>query len=123
MTKKHFMYLVLTVVAGLCFSLGMCMCLLPQWQAFKLGVIVVALGIILFLAVGITRWIQVGKPVVHVNWQLAGKVLYCVGSMLVLGAGMAMIMAFEGLMIPGILVGVVGIMLALGIIPVFRGWK
>lgn len=27
MTKKHFMYLVLTVVAGLCFSLGMCMCL------------------------------------------------------------------------------------------------
>lgn len=123
MTKKHFMYLVLTVAAGLCFSLGMCMCLLPQWQAFKPGVVVTALGIILLLAIGITGWIQAGKPVAHVNWQMVGKVLYCVGSMLVLGTGMAMIMAFEGLMIPGILVGIVGIVLALGIIPIFNGWK
>lgn len=123
MTKKHFMYLVLTVAAGLCFSLGMCMCLLPQWHAFKPGVVVTALGIILLLAIGITGWIQAGKPVARVNWQMAGKVLYCVGSMLVLGTGMAMIMAFEGLMIPGILVGIVGIVLALGIIPVFKGWK
>ena len=34
-----------------------------------------------------------------------------------------MIMAFEGLMLPGIAVGVVGIVLALGCIPVFKGLK
>ena len=30
MTKKNFAFLVLTVVGGLLFALGMCMCLLPQ---------------------------------------------------------------------------------------------
>jgi len=34
-----------------------------------------------------------------------------------------MIMALEGLMIPGIVVGSVGIVLALGIIPVLKGLK
>jgi len=36
---------------------------------------------------------------------------------------MAMIMAYEGLMIAGIIVGIVGIVLVLGIIPVFKGFK
>ena len=58
-----------------------------------------------------------------INWALTGKVAYCVAAALVLGAGMAMIMAFEGLMLPGIAVGVVGIVLALGCIPVFKGLK
>ena len=44
-------------------------------------------------------------------------------SVLVLGVGMNMIMAFEGMMIPGMIVGVVGIVLLLGIIPVVKGLK
>ena len=57
------------------------------------------------------------------NWNKVGKIAYCVVAVLVLGAGMAMIMAFEGLMIPGIIVGIVGIVLLLGLIPVFKGLK
>ncbi len=52
-----------------------------------------------------------------------GKVAYCVISVLVLGTGMSMIMVFDGLMLPGIIVGIVGIALLLGNIPVFRGLK
>ena len=123
MTKKNFMFLVLTVVGGLLFALGMCMCLLPEWNAFTPGVVVTALGALVLLAIALVRWIMAGKPIAKVNWDKVGKIAYCVVAALVLGTGMAMIMAFEGLMIPGIIVGIVGIVLGLGIIPVFRGLK
>lgn len=123
MTKKNFLFLVLTVVGGLLFALGMCMCLLPEWNAFTPGVVVTALGALVLMAIALVRWIMAGKPVAKVNWNKVGKVAYCVVAALVLGAGMAMIMAFEGLMIPGIIVGIVGIVLALGSIPVFKGLK
>jgi len=123
MTKKNFMFLVLTVVGGLLFALGMCMCLLPEWNAFTPGVVVTALGALVLLAIALVRWIMAGKPMAKVNWSKVGKIAYCVASLLVLGTGMAMIMAFEGLMIPGIIVGIVGIVLGLGMIPVFKGLK
>ncbi len=123
MTKKNFMFLVLTVVGSLLFALGMCMCLLPEWNAFTPGVVVTALGALVLLAIALVRWIMDGKPMAKVNWNKVGKIAYCVAALLVLGTGMAMIMAFEGLMIPGIIVGIVGIVLGLGIIPVFKGLK
>lgn len=123
MTKKNFMFLVLTVVGGLLFALGMCMCLLPEWNAFTPGMVVTALGALVLLAIALVRWIMAGKPIAKVNWNKVGKIAYCMIAALVLGTGMAMIMAFEGLMIPGIIVGIVGIVLLLGLIPVFKGLK
>ena len=123
MTKKNYMFLVLTVVGGLLFAIGMCMCLLPEWNAFKPGVAVTALGALSLITLALVRWIMAGKPIAKINWNQFSKVSYCVVSALVLGAGMAMIMAFEGLMIPGIIVGIIGIVLMLGLIPVFKGLK
>ena len=123
MKKSSFLFLVLTVAAALLFSLGMCMCLLPQWNAFKPGVAVTALGLAALLAIALVRWIMAGRPAAKINWVMTGKIAYLVASLLVLGAGMAMIMSFEGLMIPGVLVGLVGIVLMLGLIPVFKGLK
>ena len=123
MTKKNFAFLVLTVVGGLLFAMGMCMCLVPEWNAFKPGVVVTALGMLTLTAIALVGWIMAGKPVAKIDWNLVGKSAYCVAAALVLGTGMAMIMAFEGMMIPGMIVGVVGIVLALGIIPVVKGLK
>ena len=123
MKKSTFTFLVLTVVFGLMFALGMCMCLLPEWNLFTPGVIVTALGALALIIIGLVKWIMAGKPMAKINWALTGKIAYAVLACLVLGAGMAMIMAFEGLMLPGIAVGVVGLVLALGIIPVFKGLK
>ena len=123
MKKSTFAFLVLTVVSGLMFALGMCMCLLPEWNLFTPGVIVTALGALALIIIGLVKWIMAGKPMAKINWALTGKIAYAVLAYLVLGAGMAMIMAFEGLMLPGIAVGVVGIVLALGCIPVFKGLK
>lgn len=123
MTKKNYMLLVLTVVGGLLFAMGMCMCLLPEWNAFKPGVVVTTLGLLTLLALALVRWIMAGKPVAKIDWNKVGKIAYLVVALLVLGTGMAMIMSFEGMMTPGMLVGVVGIVLLLGLIPVFKGLK
>lgn len=123
MSKKNFSFLVLTVVSALLFSLGMCMCLLPQWNLFKPGVVVTALGLAALIVLALVRWVMAGKPTIQVDFKKVGKAAYCVVSLLVLGAGMAMIMAFEGLLIPGLLVGAAGILLILGMIPVLRGLK
>ena len=123
MEKKDFAYLLLGVVGGLLFALGMCMCLLPEWDAFKPGVVMTALGVLVLLVLALVRWIAAGKPVAKVNWKAVGKVAYGVVAALVLGTGICMIMVFEGLMIPGIFVGIVGIILLLGLIPVVKGLK
>lgn len=117
------MFLVLTAVGALLFALGMCMCLLPEWNAFRPGVVVTVLGALALLAVALVRWIAAGKPVARVDWKQIGKVAYGVIGALVFGTGMCMTMALEGLMIPGILVGIVGIVLLLGLIPVCKGLK
>lgn len=123
MTKKNFFMLILTVAGGLLFALGMCMCLLPEWNAFVPGVVMTALGLIALLAIACVRWVMAGKKKMHVNWNMVGKIAYAVAAVLVLGCGMAMIMAFEGMMVPGLIIGIIGILLMLGAIPVFKGWK
>ena len=35
MKKEHFFTLILLLFGGLLFSIGLCMCLLPQWNAFS----------------------------------------------------------------------------------------
>ncbi len=121
MKKHHFVMLVLGTVGGLLFALGMCMCLLPEWNAFQPGVAVTAAGAILLLALGITAWVRSGKKL-SFNWKLIGKIAYGTFATLVLGVGMCMIMVFN-LMIPGIIVGIVGIVLVLCLIPMCLGLK
>lgn len=123
MTKKSYLLLLLTAVGGLLFALGMCMCLLPEWQAMKPGVVTAALGALVMLTMALVRWVMAGKPRARINWKKVGKAAYCVVAALVLGTGMAMVTAFEGLMIPGMAVGIIGIVLALEIIPLFKGLK
>lgn len=123
MTKKNFLTLVLAVVGGLMFALGMCMCLLPEWNLFKPGTVLTGMGLIVLIALAVVRWVQAGRPMKKVNWRTVGKVTYGVVSCLVLGVGMSMIMAMENMMLPGIIVGMVGIVLMLGLIPVVKGLK
>ena len=121
MKKSAFVNLIVGTVGGLLFALGMCMCLLPEWNAFKLGVVCTAIGAIVLLAQSIVAWLRSGRKI-KINWKIAGKVLYGVFAALVLGVGMCMIMVWN-LMLPGILVGIVGIVLLLMLIPLFLGLK
>lgn len=121
MTKKNFVTLVLGVVGGLLFGIGMCMCLLPEWDAFDTGVVVTAIGAISLLVLLAVRWKMDGRQL-HVNGKLVGKIAFGVVGGLVLGTGMCLIMVWN-MMVPGILLGVLGIVLLLCLIPMCLGLK
>ena len=122
MKKNHFINLIVGVVAGLLFALGMCMCLLPQWNLFTLGVVLTAIGGVALVAMGIMAYVKNAKNKAPMNWKLIGKIAYGVISALVLGLGMCLIMVWN-LIIWGIIVGVVGIVMLLFLIPMFLGLK
>lgn len=121
MKKSTFVTLIFATIGGLLFSLGMCMCLIPEWESFRPGVVCAAAGGALLLTIAIIARIRSGKKF-HINWRLTGKILYGIFAALVLGLGMCMIMVWN-LFLPGIAVGVVGIVLLLFLIPLCFGLK
>lgn len=123
MEKKNFITLVLGTVGGLLFALGMCMCLLPEWNLFEVGVGCTAVGLIVIIATIIAYRKMSGAAPIKLNWKVVGKVVYGVVSALVLGVGMSLVLVFEGMMIQGILVGIVGIVMLLFLIPMCVGLK
>lgn len=123
MEKKNFIALIMGVIGGLLFSLGMCMCLLPEWGVFNQGVVITAIGAVILLVTYIVYRKMSGKKPRKINWKVVGKVSYGVFASLVLGLGMSMIMVFENMMIIGIVVGIAGIVLLLFLIPMCVGLK
>ena len=123
MEKKNFIALVLGTVGGLLFALGMCMCLLPEWNMFTAGVVCAAIGLVVLLITVIAYRKMSGAAPIKLNWKVVGKVLYGTLSALVLGAGMALVLAVEGMMMVGIIVGMVGIVMLLFLIPMCLGFK
>lgn len=115
MKKENFVTLVMSTIGGLIFALGMCMALLPEWNAFTLGVVCDAVGAVVLLAMVIVRRKMTNAPEIKINGRTVGIVFYGVISTIVFGVGMCMTMVWEGLMIPGIIVGIVGIALLLGL--------
>lgn len=122
MKKSQFFALLVGTVGGLLFSLGMCMCLLPEWNAFNEGMIVTAVGALALLVLAIVSYIKSGKPRKPINWKIVGKVIYGIIAALVLGAGMCLIMVWN-MMLIGIPVGIVGIVMLLCLIPMCVGLK
>jgi len=123
MEKKNFVTLLMGVVGGLLFALGMCMCLLPEWGMFNAGVGFGIAGAIILLATWIVYRKISGKNPIKLSAKFVGKVVYGLFASLVFGVGMSMTMVFEGMMLPGIIVGIVGIVLLLLLIPMCFGWK
>lgn len=124
MTKKNFITLILSTIGGILFAVGMCMCLLPEWNAFSQGVVVAVVGAAVLLTMAIVRRKMEHKPlVVKLTGKTIGTILLSIAGALTLGVGMCMTMVWEGLMLQGIVVGVVGIVLLLCIIPLCKGIK
>jgi len=122
MKKSHFITLIVCVISGLMFSLGMCMCLLPEWNSFIQGVVLASIGGVGLLTMGIIALAKNTKNKAPINWKLVGKISYGVLATSILGLGMCMIMVWN-LMIWGIVVGMVGLTMLIFIIPMFLGLK
>ncbi len=122
MKKKNFVTLIMSTVGGILFALGMCMGLLPQWNAFKQGVVIGIAGAVILLAMVFVRRKMDGKPAIVFNGKAIGTTLLSIFGAIVLGVGMCMVMVWN-MLVPGIIIGIVGIVLLLCLIPVIRGLK
>ena len=123
MKKENFVTLILGTIGGILFAIGMCMCLLPEWNAFTQGVVISAVGVVVLLVMLIVRRKMEGKPAIKITGKAVGTVALGIAGALVLGVGMCMVMVWESLMVPGIIVGVIGIVLLLCLIPLCKGLK
>ncbi len=122
MKKKDFITLILSTVGGILFALGMCMALLTEWNAMTPGIVIGIVGAVILLIMVLVRRKMDGKPAIVFSGKAIGTTLLGVAGAIVLGVGMCMTMVW-GMMIPGIVVGLVGIVALLCLIPVIKGLK
>lgn len=120
MKKKNFVTLILATVGGILFALGMCMALLPQWNAMQEGVITGGAGLVVLLILWLVRRRMEGKPMVLLSVRSVATALLGIMGALMLGLGMCMVMLWN-MLVPGIAVGLAGIVLLLCLIPLIRG--
>lgn len=122
MKKSSFVALILGIISGLFFALGMCMAMIPDWNAFRPGIIVGCVGIVFALiTVFVWRKMEHKQPIKISGKAVLTAVVGIVGA-LALGVGMCFTMVW-GNMILGIVVGLVGIMILLCLIPLCKGLK
>ena len=88
MEKKNFIALIMSVIGGMLFALGMCMCLVSEWGTFNQGVVLGVIGVIeLFITWMVYRKMS-GKQPIKLNAKVIGKVIYGIIAAIVFGIGM-----------------------------------
>ncbi len=123
MKKENFVSLILGTIGVMFFALGMCMCLISEWNAFQQGIITGAIGLVVLFIMLIVRRKMQGKTAIQLNTKTIGTTVLGIVGALVLGVGMCMTMVWQNLMIPGIVIGIIGIVLLLCLIPLCKGLK
>ena len=122
MKKSNFVALVLGTVSCVLFSLGMCMALLPEWNAFREGIVFGVLGLVMGLVtLGVWRKME-GKAPIKLDRKQLLTVLFGILGALVLGVGLCFCLVWEKF-VAGILVGLAGMVMLLALIPLTRGLK
>ena len=76
MKKKNFYMLLGAVLGGLLFALGMCMCLVKEWDMFNAGCVFAGAGLVILIAVYIMYRKASGRKAQKPDWKLIGKIAY-----------------------------------------------
>ncbi len=122
MKKSSFVALIMGTVSGVLFALGMCMALLPEWNAFKEGIIFGAVGLVLGAVTALVWCKMEHKKLPKLSGKNAFRILYAVVAALILGVGMCMCLVWEQI-VWGTLIGLLGIVLLICLIPMVKGIK
>lgn len=123
MSKKNFVSLILGTIGGILFALGMCMAMIPEWDAFTQGIVIGCVGLVVLFVMLMVRRKMEGKPViVKLSGKTIGTIVLGVVGALVLGVGMCMVMVWN-MLTWGVVIGLVGIVLLLCLIPLVKGIK
>ena len=122
MKKSSFVAMALGTISVIFFALGMCMAMIEEWNAFKPGIVVGCVGLIFALiTVFVWRKMEHKAPIKITGKAVLTAVVGIVGA-LALGVGMCFCMVWNN-MIPGIIIGLAGIVILLCLIPLCKGLK
>lgn len=120
MKKSSFMAMMFGTVSGMLFALGMCMVMIPEWGAFRPGVVLGCVGLTLGL-ITILAWRRMEhKEPVRLSGRALLLVLFGVIGALALGVGMCYCMVWNS-MVKGIVIGLGGILALLCLVPLGKG--
>ena len=125
MKKETLLEIILGTIGGLVFAIGMCMCLIPEWNMFKAGVITTIIGFIILLCIiPVYRKANPKKEKEHkpINWGIVLTLTIGVIGVLIMGFGMSKIMvgnASTADMIIGLITGVIGLIICVLNYPIY----
>lgn len=122
MKKSHFVAMILGTIGGILFALGACMTMIPEWNAFQQGIIMGVAGLVVLLVMVLVWRKMENKQPVKLSGKTIAAVLMGIAGALLLGVGMCMTMVWSN-MIVGIVIGIIGIVVLLCLIPFTKGLK
>lgn len=122
MKKSSFVAMVLGTVSAVLFALGMCMALIPEWNAFRPGIIFGSVGLFIALITLIVWRRMEDKEPIRISGKTVLTVIIGVVGALALGIGMCFSMVW-GKMVMGVIIGLIGIVVLLCLIPLTKGIK
>ena len=122
MKKSSFVAMIMGTVSAVFFTLGMCMALLPEWNAFNQGIVIGSVGLVLGLITLLVWRKMENKAPIKLNGRAVGLTLFGIVGVLILGVGMCLCMVWEKIII-GTIIGLVGILMLLSLIPITKGIK
>lgn len=122
MKKSTFVAMILGTIGGILFALGMCMALIPEWNAFQPGVIMGVVGAVVLLVMVLVWRKMENKAPVKLSGKTIGATLIGIVGALLFGIGMCLTMVWSN-MVVGIIIGIAGIVVLLCLIPFIKGLK
>ena len=122
MKRSSFVAMVLGTVGGVLFALGMCMALIPEWDAFKPGLIFGCVGLLIGIITLIVWRKMEHKAPIKVSGKTILMIAVSIVGALALGVGMCFCMVWDK-MVLCIVIGLLGIVLLLCLVPLIRGIK
>lgn len=122
MKKSTFAAMILGTIGGILFALGMCMALIPEWNAFNEGIIMGVIGIVVLLIMVLVWRKMENKAPIKPSGKTIGAILIGIVGALLFGVGMCLTMVWSN-MVLGIIIGMIGIVILLCLIPFIKGLK
>ena len=124
MKKETLLEIILGSIGGIVFAFGMCMCLIPEWDLFKVGVVTGIIGFVVLLCIiPIHRKTNPKKIIKRkTDWGLVLTWTIGIIGSLIMGFGMSKIMVGtpEKMdIIIGLITGVVGLLVCVLNYPIY----
>ncbi len=127
MKKETLLEIILGTIGGLVFAIGLCMCLIPEWDLFASGVVVAILGFIILLwIIPIYRNNHPKKEHASINWGIVFTWIIGIAGALVMGFGMSKVMVESPSktdFLIGIITGIIGLLICVLNYPIYSYLK